>query len=110
MLVRLEGQVLQRARRFLTSPRRTHSMRTGEFGHDESASAQAANEAAKNGIGHTGHRRQHRGGGNRHPSDLQLRWEVRHESLLFLNFSGSLRETGNTLRTSQLLREILAMK
>src|ERR1035441_996745 len=44
----------------------------GELGHDEAASAEVANEAAKDGVGDSGHRGQDRGGRDADGADGQL--------------------------------------
>ena len=53
-------------------------MRTGEFGHQQAASAQIANEAAEYRIGHAGHGRQYGGRSYAHRPDPELGWEAEH--------------------------------
>ena len=64
VLVGVEGEIaLQGFVGFAGLERCADAVRAGELGHDEPAPAQFANEAAEYGIGHAGHGREHRGGG-----------------------------------------------
>src|SRR5689334_20894279 len=60
MLVAIEGQVALSFPVFLPQD----AVSRGELGHDEAASAEIADETAKDGIGDTGHGREHGGGGD----------------------------------------------
>ena len=84
MLLRIEGQVLQGAGGFLAAAGGADAMRAGELGHDQAAAAQSADEAAEDGVGDAGHRRQHGGGSNGYAADVQLAGKTRRPVSLCL--------------------------
>ena len=82
MLVGVEAEIaLQGLVGLAGLERRADAVRAGELGHDESAAAQIANEAAEHGIGHARHGREDRGGREVHRADRKLCGEGLHGML-----------------------------
>ena len=62
MFFRFEIEIAEGARRLAGSLEADHAVGTGEFGHDQSAAALVADQAAEHGVGDAGHRCKHGGG------------------------------------------------
>ena len=74
MLLGVESQVAEAsASAWSRAPRRHHAVRAGEFGHDQTAAALIANQAAENRIGDARHGREHGRRSDLIGADLELR-------------------------------------
>jgi hypothetical protein len=76
MLFGSKCQIFQRPGGLFLPRRCAYAVRAGEFRHDEAATAQAADEAAKNRVGDTGHGGEDRRRSDRDTPDGQCGWKV----------------------------------